>query len=144
MGRSILVGFAMLLGSALSLDAKTFYVTIAGMGGEPDYEQRFALLAAETEKTLKAHAPDAQVETLKGPSANKADVRAALERVAREAKPQDAFVLLLIGHGTFDREYKINLPGPDMTAAEACRAAEQDFSGPPVGGEYNQCQRRRQ
>ena len=100
------------------MEAKTFYVTVAGMGGEPDYEQRFALLAAETEKTLKAHAPDAQVETLKGPSANKSGVRAALERVAQESKPQDAFVLLLIGHGTFDREYKINLPGPDITAAE--------------------------
>lgn len=103
---------------ALPAAATTFYVTVAGVGGEPDYEQRFALLATETEKTLKAHAADAQVETLKGATATRANVRAALEHVAQAAKPEDAFVLLLIGHGTFDRDYKINLPGPDMTAAE--------------------------
>ena len=40
-------------------------------------------------------------------------------RVAGEVAPGDAFALFLIGHGTFDgTDYKINLPGPDMTAAE--------------------------
>jgi hypothetical protein len=46
-------------------------------------------------------------------------VRAALERIAKEAQPQDAVVLMLIGHGSFDGyEYKINLPGPDLSGAE--------------------------
>ncbi len=35
-----------------------------------------------------------------------------LARSPREAKAQDAVVLLLIGHGTFDgADYKFNLPG---------------------------------
>ena len=39
--------------------------------------------------------------------------------VARQAKPEDEFVLILIGHGTFDGvEYKFNLPGPDISATE--------------------------
>ena len=39
--------------------------------------------------------------------------------VARDARPEDDFVLILIGHGSFDGvEYKFNLVGPDMTAAE--------------------------
>ena len=39
--------------------------------------------------------------------------------MAREAKPDDDFVLILIGHGSFDGvEYKFNLVGPDMTPAE--------------------------
>ena len=42
-----------------------------------------------------------------------------LEQVAREAKPDDDFVLMLIGHGSYDGvEYKFNLVGPDMSAAE--------------------------
>jgi len=46
-------------------------------------------------------------------------VRAALERIAKEAQPQDAVVLMLIGHGSFDGyEYKINLPGPDLSGAD--------------------------
>ena len=43
----------LLLFAASALQATTFYVTVAGLGGEPDYEQRFSLLADETEKTLK-------------------------------------------------------------------------------------------
>jgi hypothetical protein len=39
--------------------------------------------------------------------------------VARQAKAEDDLVLTLIGHGSFDgAEYKFNLVGPDMTAAE--------------------------
>lgn len=100
------------------LQATTFYVTVSGIGGEPDYEQRFTMLAAETEKTLKAHSADAQVETLKGAGATRANLRAALEKLAQTAKPTDALVLLLIGHGSFEGDYKFNLPGPDISAPE--------------------------
>jgi hypothetical protein len=39
--------FLLLLATSLTLHATTFYVTVAGLGGEPDYEQRFASLAQE-------------------------------------------------------------------------------------------------
>jgi hypothetical protein len=39
--------------------------------------------------------------------------------VAHDAKADDALVLILIGHGSFDGvEYKFNLVGPDVTAGE--------------------------
>lgn len=99
--------------------ATTFYVTVAGLGGEPDYEQRFAMWAGEIEAILKSAGGDAKVETLKGPAATRANVRAALERAAHEAKPDDALVVMLIGHGSFDGfDYKINLPGPDLSGSE--------------------------
>jgi hypothetical protein len=42
-----------------------------------------------------------------------------LGTVAREAKAEDDFALMLIGHGSFDGvEYKFNLVGPDVTASE--------------------------
>jgi|HubBroStandDraft_6_1064221.scaffolds.fasta_scaffold216306_2 hypothetical protein len=109
--------FLALLVAACSLHATTFYVTVAGLGGEPDYEQRFTGLAQEIEKLVKA--PDADIVTLYGKDATKAKVESTLAGVAREAKPEDALVLMLIGHGSFDGvDYKINLPGPDMTAIE--------------------------
>jgi hypothetical protein len=108
---------------ATSLHATTFYVTVAGLGGEPDYEQRFTMLANETEKTLKANGGDVQIATLTGAGATRAAVEAALGKVAHDAKAQDAVVLLLIGHGTFDgADYKFNLPGPDISAAELASA----------------------
>jgi hypothetical protein len=98
----------------------TYILTVAGLGGEPDYEQRFTMLATDTDKILRAGGQtDRIVETLKGADATRAKVEAALNRIASQAKPQDAFVLMMIGHGTFDgTEYKFNLPGPDLSATE--------------------------
>ena len=39
---------------ALALPAKTFYLTVAGLGGEPEYEQRFAGWAKDLENAEKA------------------------------------------------------------------------------------------
>ncbi|HYL35009.1 MAG TPA: hypothetical protein VEV17_03735 [Bryobacteraceae bacterium] len=101
-----------------TLNAATFYVTVAGLGGEPDYEQRFASLAQEIDKLVRS-GPDAKVTTLSGPQANKAQIQTAFAQIAKEAKPADALVLMLIGHGSFDGfEYKINLPGPDLSGVE--------------------------
>ncbi|MBZ5590682.1 MAG: hypothetical protein LAP39_00485 [Acidobacteriia bacterium] len=110
---------AALLFLPVSLRATTYYLTIAGLGGEPEYEQRFAMWAGEIESILKSAGGDASVETLKGPAATRANVRAALEKIAGEAKSQDSLVIMLIGHGSHDGvEYKINLPGPDLSATE--------------------------
>jgi len=111
---------ASILVSTLAIsNAATFYVTVAGLGGEPDYEQRFASQAQEIEKLLHASSTDAKVTTLYGPQATKVNVQNALAQVARDAKPNDAFVLMLIGHGSFDGyDYKMNLPGPDLSGVE--------------------------
>jgi hypothetical protein len=104
--------------AAATLNATTFYVTVAGLGGEPEYEQRFSGWAKDIDKALKA-APDSKVETLFGEAATRAAIRGALDKISREAKPEDAVVVMLIGHGSFDgSDYKINLPGPDLTAIE--------------------------
>jgi hypothetical protein len=102
-----------------SLHAGTFYLTIAGLGGEPEYEQRFAGWAKDLDKLLKAAEPTAKVETLVGTSAVKTAVEAKLKEFAQQAKPDDSIVVMLIGHGSFDEsDYKFNLPGPDMTGTE--------------------------
>ena len=104
---------------ALGAHATTYYVTIAGLGGEPDYEQRFATWAKEIDQTLKAEGADLKIQTLAGADATRAHFKAVIESIAKEAKPQDALVVMMIGHGSFDgTDYKINLPGPDLSATE--------------------------
>ncbi len=104
---------------AASLRATTFYVTVAGIGGEPEYEKKFEGWAQAIDKTVKAADATAKVTTLYGPAATRAHVQAAFEEVAREAKPEDELIVMLIGHGSFDGlEYKMNVPGPDITAAD--------------------------
>jgi len=108
-----------LLCAALPVRASTYFVTVAGLGGEPDYEQRFMAAATDLDRILKASGGDAHVYTLSGANATRAHLEDTLVLVAREARPDDDFVLILIGHGTFDGvEYKFNLPGPDVSGAE--------------------------
>ncbi len=107
----------LMLGASL-LSAATHYVTVAGLGGEPEYEQRFSGWAKDLDKILKT-APDARSEVLSGADATRARLEAALKRIAGEAKPDDLLVVMLIGHGTFDGvDYKLNLAGPDITGVE--------------------------
>jgi len=108
-----------LLLSVLPTDAAVYYVTVAGMGGEPEYEQRFTSLAQDLDKLLKASRGDAHVYTLMGKDASRARLTETIGLIAREAKREDDFVFILIGHGTFDGiEYKFNLVGPDASGAE--------------------------
>ena len=108
-----------LLMGALSAHASVYYVTVAGLGGEPDYEQRFTANAKDLDKLFKESGSGAHVYTLTGPQATKAQLTETLMSVARDAKPEDDFVLMLIGHGSYDgADYKFNLVGPDITAAE--------------------------
>ena len=110
---------AILFFCALPASADNFYVTVAGLGGEPDYEQRFTALANDIDKLLKSSGSDVHVFTLSGPQATRAHLTETMEAVAKQTKPDDGFVLILIGHGSFDNvDYKINLPGPDISATE--------------------------
>jgi hypothetical protein len=104
---------------ALPARADTWYVTVAGLGGEPDYEQRFTAAAKDLDKVFRAAGSTAHVYTLSGAQATAAQLKQTLGEVARDAKADDDFTLILIGHGSFDGvEYKFNLVGPDVTAGE--------------------------
>ena len=104
---------------ARATQATPYYVTVAGLGGEPDYEQRFTALAKDLDKLFKAAASDAHVYTFTGSEATKAHLSDTLGQIAHEAKPEDEFTLILIGHGSYDGEvYKFNLPGPDISGED--------------------------
>ena len=107
---------ALLLACAVASPAATYFLTISGLGGEPDYDQRFKMWALDIDSSLKK-AGSGNVVTLIAP--NRERIRAQFQELARSAKPDDALVVMLIGHGTDDGvDYKFNIPGPDITGAE--------------------------
>lgn len=143
------LAFALWLLAALPVRAGIYYVTVAGLGGEPDYEQVFTQMSTDLDKLLKSVGPDAHVYTLT--DATRANLTQVLARVAAEARPDDDFVLVLIGHGTFDGfQYKFNLVGPDITAQELAQLCDQIKSKRQLivntteasGGSVNALQRR--
>jgi len=104
---------------ALKTYGATYYVIVAGLGGEPDYDQRFTSAAKDMDRIFKTGGSTSHVSTLSGTQASAAQLKAILNTVAGEAGADDDFALILIGHGSFDGvEYKFNLVGPDLTAAE--------------------------
>jgi hypothetical protein len=108
----------LMLFAAVPLHASVYYVTVAGLGGEPDYEQRFTQTAKDLDRTFRV-STGAHVYTLIGAQATKAKLSSMLAEIARQARPEDDLVLTLIGHGSFDGvEYKFNLVGPDVSAGE--------------------------
>ena len=133
--------YALLLAAAAGLQAETFYLTIAGLGGEAEYEQRFAGWASDLDKIFKSE-PSSQAITFSG-SATRANIEAKLGDLAKQAKPEDHLVLLLIGHGSFDEaDYKFNIPGPDITATELASLLDKN-PGAAGGRRHDQRQRRR-
>ncbi len=117
MRRALILAAAMAL--AVQARASSYYVIVAGLGGEPDYVQRFTADANELGRIFAASGEPAHVTTLTGAESSAAQFRTALDTVARAAKPDDDFTLILIGHGSWDGvDYKFNLVGPDLTAGD--------------------------
>lgn len=104
---------------ASAVEATTFYVTVAGLGGDAEYEQRFVSWAEDIDKALKQSGSDVEVRTLTGDAARKDSFEQVLAEISGRAQPSDSLALMLIGHGTFDgQDYKVNVPGPDITGIE--------------------------
>jgi hypothetical protein len=99
--------------------ADSYYVNVAGLGGEADYEQRFTALASDLDRITKAGGATAHVVTLSGPEATRDHLQQALLDIAAAAHADDVLVITLVGHGSFDgTQYKFNLPGPDVSAEQ--------------------------
>ena len=110
--------FTLFLLAASCCHATTYFLTVAGLGGEPEFEQRFSGWAKDVDKSLKG-SPDSTVVTLFGPDATRARIQSVLKDFAAKAKKDDSLVVTLMGHGTFDGvDYKFNIPGPDLSAIE--------------------------
>src|SRR5215469_18953640 len=99
-GKTISLGVLALALLSLPVHAATFYVTLTGLGGEPDYVQRFKMLADDIDSSLKKAGGDSTVVTMVAPT--REQVRSRFAEIDRQAKPADALVLMLIGHGTYD------------------------------------------
>ena len=122
-------GLTLLCCAALVARAETYYVTVAGLGGEPDYEQRFAAWAGDLGKAL-AKPAGAKSWVLSGKDATRERLRQVLAEIAGRAGENDALAVMLIGHGSFDgADYKANLPGPDISAAELAEALDRVPAG---------------
>ena len=97
--------------------AQTRVLIVVGLGGEPAYERQFQQHAEAAAKRLREVTDD--VTLLLGESVSREAVRSTLAEINQRTTTQDALVVMLIGHGSYDGErFRFNVPGPDFTAVQ--------------------------
>jgi hypothetical protein len=97
--------------------SRTHFVILSGLGGEPLYEKRFAEQVKELEKVARRNAGDASlVHALSGEAATRKAIEELFARLKKDVAPEDSLAVVLLGHGSYDGyDYKLNIPGPDIT-----------------------------
>jgi hypothetical protein len=111
--------FALLAQSGVAAAAVQALV-VSGLGGDPDYEHRFAEWNDALTKRLRELAgSDEQVTSLVGAQATAEAVQKAFAQLGQRAQREDSIIVVLLGHGTwFGEEYRFNIPGRDLTGGQ--------------------------
>ena len=92
-------------------------LVVAGLGGEPAYEEAFQAHAKAAADS--AAAAGATVTLLTGEAASGAGIRRALAAIGETAANGEAVIAHFIGHGSYDGEhFRFNVRGPDPTAKD--------------------------
>jgi len=123
---SIVSTFA--LATILALQApRSHIVIVTGLGGEPGYRRALQEWASGLAAAgRKLGIPDSSITLLQGDTAgtrarvaNRGNVTEALRALATRSRPGDVILVFLAGHGSHEgTESRLNIPGPDLTAAE--------------------------
>ena len=108
----LLLGFSL----APCASALTRVLIFTGLPGEASYEIAFAEQSRGLAEALRG--TGAEVELYLTDQADKTTLRGALA-AATSLRPSDQLMVIYIGHGSYDgRQFKLNLPGPDVSGAE--------------------------
>jgi len=91
-------------------------IIIEGLGGEPRYTRQFDAQVQALAAASRALDGNDAVRVLAGEQATRARILAQFRHLTSQMGRRDELILYLIGHGSFDgREYKFNVPGPDLS-----------------------------
>lgn len=126
---------ALLLCMALPLPgvAAMQVLVVGGLGGDAQFEARFGQWSSEVARGMAtaAGSPD-RVTLLAGEAARREAIEQHLRRLATQLVAGDPFVLVLLGHGSYDgSEYRFNIPGPDITGSQLLALLDRLPAGVP-------------
>ena len=109
---------ALLLTPAVAA-AEMHALVVEGLAGDAVYAEQFERQSRNVGQALQSQASNGNVNVLRGAAATREAVLEQLSGLQDELAASDQFVLVLLGHGSYDDvEYKFNLPGPDLTGED--------------------------
>ena len=108
----------LLAGLVTTTSAKMHFLIVGGLGGELRYAKRFDEQVKDLAEICEKSAGDSSlVKMLTGGEATTKAVEQAFEEFGGKLRANDTLAVFLIGHGSYDgRNYRFNVPGPDLTA----------------------------
>jgi hypothetical protein len=112
--------FAVSVLSSAAAMATTHVLVIGGLGGEPQFDERFAMWSEKVAQASATATGDvSRVYRLSGAAAKREAIEQRLTQLAGLLKAGDELVVVLLGHGSSDsNEYRLNIPGPDITGSQ--------------------------
>lgn len=128
--RRLLIACLVWLAAMPALARQHHLLIVSGIGGSPEYSERFATQAQRLADAARdAGIAAARIRMLSAKSettrADKTAIVTALADLAAHSDPQDRVFVVLIGHGNARADGALfNLPGPDISAAELAAALE--------------------
>lgn len=108
---------------AQSVAAREHVVVIGGIGGNDFYETEFTTTVNQLRDVYGSESGEGEEDinfiVLHGAEVDKASIEGQFAILGQEVKPEDSFLLMLVGHGTYDGEhYRFNITGSDLTGQE--------------------------
>lgn len=98
---------------------------VEGLGGEPLYARQFDSQVHALAAVSRALDGNDAVRVLAGEAATRAHILAQFSQLRAQLGRRDELIVYLVGHGSFDgREYKFNVPGPDLSDADLRQALQ--------------------
>src|SRR6516162_1919055 len=100
--------------------ANSSALIISGVPGDPEHAEKFNKWTETTRKLLvdKFGFSADRIIVLSDKNTAKAEIQKAFETLKTQLKPADNFFMFMIGHGSYDADYKFNIMGPDFTGME--------------------------
>ncbi len=127
---ALLLGLAFLAGISRAQDqpattsvapGQSYALLIGGLPGQDPYGKWYTdwLTRFQTYLTQTAHVPAANITLLSGKDATFEAITATVTRLAKGIKPQDQFIVFMVGHGEIGGTAPtLSLAGPDPTAQQ--------------------------
>ena len=116
--RALLLTLALAAVAPAHAELRVFVAS--GLGGEPEYEQRFREQAeAIAQAAGRSGAVPDNVVLLTGERTRRETLQRELTAFVGKVQKDDQVVIVFIGHGSFDgADYRFNVPGPDVTGRD--------------------------
>ena len=101
--------------------AESSALIISGAPGDDEHVKKYTAWTESTRLVLAGGMGfnPARIIVLSGEKSSQAEIKGAFAKLKEQLKPADTFILILIGHGSYDGlEYKFNNVGPDLSGKD--------------------------